>query len=253
MGKRKRRGAAAGFGCGKPDSLSSAGATEEFGELGELGFERPLSGNDISSQFFPRLRRARSSACRPGKVPSCGDTTDGRGRSRGDAPLGGTRAWSGSQNPHGHHRVGSLDGLGKAVGGVPRSQTVACRSRWSTSDRPAAGIGGQDLPGVEIQKRAVEDGQGTFAEVVSDQDGDFKRRSRPALLIEALSRLDRQLGMHAVLVERQGRPRRVASSAHSCIEESRAPLARCAPRGCGGRLWVWEPARRAAGRQGGRD
>ena len=102
------------------------------------------------------------------------------------------------------HRRGPLDGLGKTIGRVLQAQELLAIFKGAF-DRPAAGIGREDLPRRPIELGAVEHLIGAFPFQVAHQD-DGQKSVPSRLVVQGLDRLDRQGGMQPELVELEFRP-----------------------------------------------
>ena len=118
---------------------------------------------------------------------------------------------TGSVKPYDDHGVeeqrhgrGSPDGLGKTVGRVFKSQELLAVFKCAF-DGPAAGVGGENLPGSPVQFGAVEHLIGTLPFQIAHQD-DGQQPVTSGLVVESLDRLDRESGMEPKLIEVESSP-----------------------------------------------
>ena len=118
---------------------------------------------------------------------------------------------TGSVKPYDDHGVedqrhgrGSLDGLGKTVGRVFKSQELLAVFKGAF-DGPAAGVGGENLPGSPVQFGAVEHLIGTLPLQIAHQD-DGQQPVATGFVVQGLDRLDRESGMEPELIEVESNP-----------------------------------------------
>src|SRR5271166_5049621 len=102
------------------------------------------------------------------------------------------------------HGRSTLDGLGKTVGRVFKSQELLAVFKCAF-DSPAAGVGGENLPGGPVQFGAVEHLIGTLPFQIAHQD-DGQQPVASCLVVQSLDRLDRESRMEPKLMEIESSP-----------------------------------------------
>ena len=102
------------------------------------------------------------------------------------------------------HGRGSFHCLGKTIGGIFQTQELLAVFKGAF-DGPAAGVGGEDLPGGPIELGALEHLIRSLPLQIAHQD-DGQEPIPPSLVVEGLDRLRRQAGMEPKLVEVEVRP-----------------------------------------------
>src|ERR1700716_4178649 len=101
-------------------------------------------------------------------------------------------------------RRSPLDGLGHAVGLFPETHELLAVLK-SAFDRPATGVGREDLSRVPVELGAVEHLVGPSALEVADQN-DRQQAVAARLVVQSLDGLDGESGMKTELLEIQFGP-----------------------------------------------